>query len=76
MTTTGGDQTTGACYAVHSRRALLRWFVHPQSRRSICVDQWETVGPERGIFQERFGGFVDPSCLMLNKVTGDRYYPL
>ena len=52
----------------------LRWFVHPQSRRSICVDQRETVGPGRGIFQERFGGFVDPSCLMLNKVTCDRCY--
>jgi len=31
---------------------------------------------ERGIFQERFGGFVDPSCLMLNKVTCEAVLPL
>ncbi len=47
----------------------LRWFVHPVSRRAICVDQWESVGPQQGVFREPFGGFVDPNCLMLNKVT-------
>jgi hypothetical protein len=45
----------------------LRWFVHPESRRAVCVDTWESVGPGQGMFQEKFGGFVDPSCLMLNK---------
>ncbi len=47
----------------------LRWFVHPQSRQTVCVDEWESVGPGRGIFQERFNGFVDPNTLMLNKVA-------
>lgn len=46
----------------------LRWFVHPVSRRPVCVDNWESVGPGQGIFNNRFGGFVDPNCLMLNKV--------
>jgi hypothetical protein len=45
----------------------LRWFVHPTSRRSICVDRWESVGPGQGIFNQRMGGFVDPNCLMLDK---------
>ena len=45
----------------------LRWFVHPQSRRSICVDRWESVGPGQGVFRERMGGFVDPNCLMIDK---------
>lgn len=47
----------------------LRWFVHPESRRPVAVDTWESVGPGQGIFNERFGGFVDPSCLMINKLA-------
>ncbi len=47
----------------------LRWFVHDQTRRPVCVDTWESVGPGQGMFQERFGGFVDPSCLMINKLA-------
>nr|WP_294560190.1 glycosyltransferase family 2 protein [uncultured Rhodopila sp.] len=47
----------------------LRWFVHPVRRRPVCVDVWESVGPGQGMFQANFGGFVDPSCLMLNKVA-------
>ncbi len=46
----------------------LRWFVHPASRHPICVDEWESVGPFRGVFRVH-GGWVDPNCLMLNKVT-------
>ncbi|MBV9783244.1 MAG: glycosyltransferase family 2 protein [Acidisphaera sp.] len=45
----------------------LRWFVHQRTRRPICVDTWESVGPHRGIYNERFGGFVDPNCLMIDK---------
>lgn len=45
----------------------LRWFVHPASNRPVCVDCWESVGPGQGIFEERFGGFVDPSCLIIDK---------
>lgn len=47
----------------------LRWFVHPTSRRAICVDQWESVGPGLGVFNGEFGGFVDANCLMLNKIA-------
>ena len=46
----------------------LRWFVHPLSRRPICVDRWESVGPGQGVFKDRMGGFVDPNCLMINKL--------
>ena len=53
----------------------LRWFVHPVSRRTICVDRWESVGPNRGMFRDRFGGFVDPNCLMVNKVTCEAVLP-
>jgi hypothetical protein len=47
----------------------LRWFVHPETRRPVCVDRWESVGPGQGVFNERFGGFVDPNCLMVNKLA-------
>lgn len=49
----------------------LRWFVHPVSRRVLCVDEWESVGPGAGLFNKDFGGYVDPNCLMLNKVACD-----
>jgi hypothetical protein len=47
----------------------LRWFVHPVSRRAICVDQWESVGPGNGLFKQTMGGFVDPNCLMIDKMA-------
>ena len=47
----------------------LRWFIHPVSLRPICVDQWESVGPERGIFAQRAGGFVDPNALMIDQIA-------
>lgn len=47
----------------------LRWFVHPQSRRPICRDSWESVGPDHGVYANRFGGFVDTNCLMLDKLA-------
>jgi hypothetical protein len=43
-----------------------RWFVHPGSRRPVCIDDWESVGPHAGIFR---GGFVDPSSLMIDKLV-------
>lgn len=46
----------------------LRWFVHPGSRRPICRDEWESIGPERGYFR-KWGGWVDPSCLAIDKIA-------
>jgi hypothetical protein len=34
----------------------------------ICVDLLESVGVNRGIFKERYGGFVRPSGLLINKM--------
>ena len=45
----------------------LRWLVHPESRLPIAVDQWESCGPGGGLRTLPHGGFVDPSCLMINK---------
>lgn len=47
----------------------LRCFVHPETSRPICIDQWESVGPDAGLFQRTMGGFVDPNCLMIRRET-------
>ena len=47
----------------------LRWYADAQTGQPLCIDEWESVGPDAGIYQHRYGGFVDPSCLMLHKVT-------
>ena len=54
----------------------LRWFVHPETARPVCIDQWESVGPGAGIFRERFGGFVDPNCLMIKRASCDPVLPV
>jgi hypothetical protein len=45
-----------------------RWFVHPESRRPICKDDWESIGPGRGTFTY-MGGWVDPNCLAIDKLV-------
>ncbi len=45
-----------------------RWYANPFDSQPICVDAWENLGPEKGVFAERFGGFVCPSTLMLDRL--------
>ena len=53
-----------------------RLFVEAATDEPICVDQWESVGPDAGLFQEKFGGFVDPSSLMIDKIACHDLPPL
>jgi hypothetical protein len=53
----------------HDWAYSLRWFVDAESDRPLCVDTWESVGPGAGVFARRFGGFVDPSCLLIDKLA-------
>jgi WD40 repeat protein len=46
-----------------------RWFVDPDTPRPLCIDTWESVGSDAGIFREKFGGFVDPNTLLLDKLA-------
>ena len=46
-----------------------RIFVDPETGETIAPDDWESVGPGAGVFAERFGGFVDPSSLMIDKLA-------
>jgi len=47
----------------------LRWFADADTSAPLCIDTWESVGPDAGVFKDRFGGFVDPSCLLIDKVA-------
>jgi FkbM family methyltransferase len=53
----------------HDWAYSLRWFVDADTMRPVCVDTWESAGPDAGIFSERFGGFVDPNTLMIDKIA-------
>jgi FkbM family methyltransferase len=53
----------------HDWAYSLRWFTDPETEETLGVDQWESVGPDAGKFGERFGGFVDPNCLLVDKVA-------
>ena len=44
-----------------------RWLVDQETGWPICKDEWDSVGPGKGINRERFGGFVSPSNLLLDK---------
>jgi hypothetical protein len=46
----------------------LRWFINPANGERISVDRWESVGPGRGSFALRFGGFVDMNSWMVDKM--------
>jgi hypothetical protein len=53
-----------------------RFFVDSVSGETIALDDWESVGPDRGVFAEKFGGFVDPSSLMIDKMLCHDVVPL
>jgi hypothetical protein len=57
-----GQSIQGADYAYS-----FRWFVDPKTQNPLVVDQWESVGPGRGVYARRFDGFVDPNTLMIDK---------
>ena len=53
-----------------------RWMVHPGTHWPICRDEWDSVGPGKGINAERFGGFVQPSGLMMDSQACHLLMPL
>lgn len=53
-----------------------RWLVDHDTGWLICQDEWDSLGPGRGINAERYGGFCCPSTLMLNKEACHFILPL
>lgn len=46
----------------------LRWLVDEPTMQPMAVDEWHSVGPERGSFRDTLGGFADPNTLMVDKL--------
>lgn len=53
-----------------------RWFVNTETHEIICEDNFLSVGPDKGIFAQKLGGFVDTNCLMLDKMQCHMIIPL
>lgn len=51
----------------HGWAFSLRWFVDPSTGETLTVDDFESVGPDRGVYARRDIGFVDTSSLMLDR---------
>jgi hypothetical protein len=49
----------------------LRIFVDGRTGADLCVDKWDSVGPGKGIRRDPLGGFVDPNCLMIDKLSAE-----
>ena len=45
----------------------LRMFVDTRTGADLCVDEWDSVGPEKGLRRDTLGGFVDVNCMMIDK---------
>jgi hypothetical protein len=41
----------------------------------ICRDEWESLGPGAGVYVKGFGGWVDTSCLMVDKIACHEVLP-
>ncbi len=53
-----------------------RYYVHEVTGAVLVRDNIESLGPERGIHVERFGGFVDTNCYMLHKPRAQSIFHL
>lgn len=53
----------------------LRWFTDKETGWLICKDEWDSLGPGKGINLERFGGFIGPSNLILDKEACHFVFP-
>ena len=49
----------------------MRLLIDQASGKEIAVDRWDSVGVGRGRFAAS-GGFVDPNCLLIDKVAAAR----
>lgn len=47
----------------------LCWYADSNSSQPLCIDGLESVGVGKGVFAERFGGFVRPSALLVDKLA-------
>jgi hypothetical protein len=49
-----------------------RMLVDQETGSELGVDRWDSLGPDKGRFTAQ-GGFVDPNCLLLDKIICARF---
>jgi hypothetical protein len=56
--------------AIQGKKWAFSYSIYADSDRSIgiCVDEIESVGVNRGVYKDKFGGFVRPSGLLIDKM--------
>jgi hypothetical protein len=52
----------------HSWAFTLSNYADPNSDEILGVDTIESVGPNKGVYIDKFGGFVRPSAMLINKI--------
>lgn len=64
------DHCTQIMHAIQGKKWAFAYSIYSDSNtsRGICVDALESLGVDQGIYSERFGGFVRPSGLMVDKM--------
>src|SRR5579885_3493148 len=69
----GGTMRAILSYMANSRYVAYldddNWFADETSRRPVGIDTFESVGPGQGVYTAGLGGWVDPNCLMIDKVN-------
>jgi hypothetical protein len=53
----------------HDWAFSLRWFVDEVTRQPVGIDNFESIGPGQGVYTVGLGGWVDPNCLMIDKIA-------
>jgi hypothetical protein len=53
----------------------LRHFVDAESGTPLCPDTWESLGPDRGVYANAQGGFVDTNCYFIDKLACNDVFP-
>lgn len=52
-----------------------RYLVDSRRDEVICKDEWESLGPGKGLYVPGFGGWVDTSSLMVDKLACHEVLP-
>jgi hypothetical protein len=50
--------------------------VDPKTQNPVCIDLWESVGPNAGFYAKKANGFCDPNTIMLDKMKCHQVLPL
>jgi hypothetical protein len=67
------DHLSGVMQAIQGKvwAYARRMLIDETTGQELCVDRWDSVGPDAGRFAA-VGGMVDPNCLLVDKVVAAR----